>query len=136
MKKLLSVLALVCAFMMFAVACAPAQNQEPAAQPATEQATAAPAAADSSADSSADPAPATETKTGSLTIGISINGVGNIHNRHMFEGLKEVCEGRGHKVVAVNANGDATQQVTDVENLIQAGCDVIVMAVSTCGWPF
>ena len=127
MKKLLSVLALVFAFMMFAVACAaPAQNEEPAAQPAAEQASDAPAAgADSGADSA--PAPAPETKTGSLTIGISINGVGNIHNRHMFEGLKEVCEGRGHKVVAVNANGDATQQVTDVENLIQAGCDVIVI---------
>lgn len=127
MKKLLSVLALVFAFMMFAVACAaPAQNEEPAAQPAAEQAPHAPAAgADSGADSA--PAPAPETKTGSLTIGISINGVGNIHNRHMFEGLKEVCEGRGHKVVAVNANGDATQQVTDVENLIQAGCDVIVI---------
>ncbi len=62
-----------------------------------------------------------------MTIGISINALGNIHNRHMFEGLKATCEARGHEVIGVNANGDATQQVTDVENLIQAGCDVIVI---------
>lgn len=35
-------------------------------------------------------------KTGSLTIGISTNALANIHNRHMFEGLKEEAESRGH----------------------------------------
>ena len=89
----------------------PAQEQEPEAEGQEEaQETAAPA-----------------NKTDDLTIGISINALGNIHNRHMFEGLKETCEDRGHEVIGVNANGDATQQVTDVENLIQAGCDVIVI---------
>ncbi|WP_204791387.1 sugar ABC transporter substrate-binding protein [Oscillibacter sp. CU971] len=68
-----------------------------------------------------------ETKTGSLTIGISTNALANIHNRHMFEGLKAEAENRGHKVVTANANGDPAQQATDVENLVQAGCDVIVI---------
>ena len=66
-------------------------------------------------------------KTGSLTIGISTNALSNIHNRHMFEGLKEEAEGRGHTVVEANANGDPTQQANDIENLVAAGCDVIVI---------
>ena len=66
-------------------------------------------------------------KTGSLTIGISTNALSNIHNRHMFEGLREEAEGRGHTVVTANANGDPTQQANDIENLVQAGCDVIVV---------
>lgn len=66
-------------------------------------------------------------KTGSLTIGISTNALANIHNRHMFEGLKEEAESRGHTVVTANANGDPAQQANDVENLVQAGCDVIVI---------
>lgn len=69
----------------------------------------------------------TETKTGALKIGISTNALANIHNRHMFEGLKEEAEGRGHEVVTANANGDPAQQANDVENLVQAGCDVIVI---------
>lgn len=60
-------------------------------------------------------------KTGSLTIGISTNALSNIHNRHMFEGLREEAEGRGHTVVTANANGDPTQQANDIENLVQAG---------------
>ena len=66
-------------------------------------------------------------KTGSLTIGISTNALSNIHNRHMFEGLREEAEGRAHTVVTANANGDPTQQANDIENLVQAGCDVIVV---------
>lgn len=45
----------------------------------------------------------------------------------MFEGLREEAEGRGHTVVTANANGDPTQQANDIENLVQAGCDVIVV---------
>ena len=71
--------------------------------------------------------PVIPAKTGSLTIGISTNALSNIHNRHMFEGLREEAEGRGHTVVTANANGDPTQQANDIENLVQAGCDVIVV---------
>lgn len=72
------------------------------------------------------PAPS-EVKTGALTIGISTNALANIHNRHMFEGLKAEAESRGHKVVTANANGDPSRQANDVENLVQAGCDAIVI---------
>jgi ribose transport system substrate-binding protein len=45
----------------------------------------------------------------------------------MFEGLTNECEAAGHKVVQVNANGDPAQQASDIENLVQAGCDCIVI---------
>lgn len=69
----------------------------------------------------------TKTQGGALTIGISTNALSNIHNRHMFEGLKEEAEKRGYKVVTANANGDPAQQASDIENLVQAGCNVIVI---------
>lgn len=72
--------------------------------------------------------PAKARETGDpITIGISTNALANIHNRHMFEGLKEEAENRGHKVITANANGNVTQQANDVENLVRAGCDVIVI---------
>lgn len=68
-----------------------------------------------------------EAKTGILKIGISTNALSNIHNRHMFESVIEAVKAAGHENVAVNANGDAAQQAIDIENLVQAGCDVIVV---------
>lgn len=62
-----------------------------------------------------------------LKIGVSTNALANTHNRHMFEGVIAVAKERGHEVVEANANGDAAQQANDVENLVQAGCDVIVI---------
>lgn len=72
-------------------------------------------------------APVTESKTGPLKIGISCNALSNVHNRHMFEGLTMEAEAKGHEVVQANANGDPAQQANDVENLVQAGCDIIVI---------
>ncbi|ADU31985.1 sugar ABC transporter substrate-binding protein [Evansella cellulosilytica] len=62
-----------------------------------------------------------------LTIGVSINALANIHNRHMFEYIEEEIEAAGHNAVMVNANGHAVQQVNDIENLISQGVDVIVV---------
>ncbi|MCM3760601.1 sugar ABC transporter substrate-binding protein [Alkalihalobacillus oceani] len=62
-----------------------------------------------------------------LRIGVSINAIANIHNRHMFEYAEQAIKEAGHEAVMVNANGHAVQQVTDIENLIQQGVDVIVI---------
>lgn len=130
-KKLASVCAIALVFTMLVSGCGSSGNPETAeeAVEATETVESESEAETEAADNEAasEEAPQTETKTDGMTIGISINALGNIHNRHMFEGLKAACESRGHEVIGVNANGDATQQVTDVENLIQAGCDVIVI---------
>ncbi len=82
---------------------------------------------DSGSGSGTTDTPPAATKTGELTIGISVNSLSNIHNRHMFEGLTSEAEARGHKVVSTSANGDPSQQATDIENLVAAGCDVVVI---------
>lgn len=80
-------------------------------------------ASEKTADSTAAP----EVKTGTIKVGVSTNALSNIHNRHMFESVTEAVKAAGHEAVAVNANGDAAQQAIDIENLVQAGCDVIVV---------
>lgn len=70
----------------------------------------------------------TEAKTGELKIGVSINATSNQHNQDIYETLIANAEDRGHEVIATNANGAAAQQTTDIENLIEQNCDVIIIA--------
>lgn len=70
----------------------------------------------------------TPAKTGALKIGVSINATSNQHNLDVYETLIAEGEAAGHEVVAVNANGAAAQQTTDIENLIEQSCDVIIIA--------
>ena len=62
-----------------------------------------------------------------IKIGISINALSNVHNQKVFEETQAAAKAAGHEVVATNANGMATQQVTDIENLIQQQCEVIII---------
>lgn len=80
-----------------------------------------------SQDSSTTETPS-ETKTGTLKIGVSINATSNQHNQDVYETLIANAEDRGHEVLATNANGAAAQQTTDIENLIEQDCDVIIIA--------
>lgn len=71
--------------------------------------------------------PTTEVKTGALKIGLSTNALSNIHGQAIYETTIKNGEARGHEVIATNANGGAAQQATDIENLIEQGCDVIII---------
>ncbi len=62
-----------------------------------------------------------------LKIGISINALNAINNREVYDLQQQKAKEAGHEVIAVNADGIAVQQVEDVENLIQHGCDVIII---------
>lgn len=73
------------------------------------------------------PAQPAESKTGSLKIGLSTNALSNIHGQAIYETTIANGEARGHEVIATNANGGAAQQATDIENLIEQGCDVIII---------
>lgn len=53
-------------------------------------------------------------KTGALKIGVSINATSNQHNLDVYETLVAEGKAAGHEVVAVNANGAAAQQTTDI----------------------
>lgn len=81
-----------------------------------------------SGDTSA-PAPVpSEGKSGALKIGVSINATSNQHNLDVYETTIANGEARGHEVIATNANGAPSQQATDIENLIEQGCDVIIIS--------
>lgn len=119
MMKLLAVVLTTALMATTLAGCTSENSGSSTAAPAEDTAT-----GDQTAESPAKPAPA---NTGSLKIGISTNALSNIHNRHMFESVTEAVKAAGHEVVAVNANGDAAQQAVDIENLVQAGCHVIVI---------
>ena len=133
MKRLLAmVLALIMVFSM--VGCtsdtttddANSENNNSATTPNTNDANTTNEDANKD-DATEDADKEASTTTGPLKIGVSTNALANAHNRHMFEGVIAIAKERGHEVVEANANGDAAQQANDVENLVQAGCDVIII---------
>lgn len=115
MKKLLAML-LVLMLVLGLTACGDAEGSTEGSQGSSTEPSA-----------STEGSNVTATKSGPLKIGISCNALSNVHNRHMFEGLTTEAEARGHEVVQANANGDPAQQANDVENLVMAGCDIIVI---------
>ena len=62
-----------------------------------------------------------------IFVGISINALDAINNQQTFEMMQAKCEAAGFEYSATNANGDAVQQSTDIENLVQMGCNYIVV---------
>jgi ABC-type sugar transport system substrate-binding protein len=64
---------------------------------------------------------------GDITVGVSINALDAINNRQVFEMMQKKVTDAGYECIATNANGTAVQQSTDIENLVQQGCNVIVV---------
>lgn len=62
-----------------------------------------------------------------VVVGVSINALDAINNRQVFELMQEKVEAAGYECISTNANGTAVQQSTDIENLVQQGCNVIVV---------
>lgn len=61
-------------------------------------------------------------------VGLSINATANANNRKIFYGLQDALKASGvseANINATNANGYATQQASDIENLIQQGAEVL-----------
>lgn len=84
---------------------------------------------EAAADTSESKESSEKTKTsadGDVLVGVSINALDAINNRQVFEMMQEKVEAAGYKCMATNANGTAVQQSTDIENMVQQGCDVIV----------
>ena len=75
-----------------------------------------------------DPTSNETVNTEDIYVGISINALDAINNQQTYDLLQQKCEKAGYKYAATNANGDATQQSTDIENLVQMGCNYIVVA--------
>ena len=129
MKKMLAILlALIMVFTL--VACSvdgeteDSKKAEDAAPAADAEAT--PDAEEEKAEDASSEPEATASSE-DIFVGISINALDAINNQQTFEMMQEKCEAAGFEYSATNANGDAVQQSTDIENLVQMGCNYIVV---------
>ena len=129
MKKMLAILlALIMVFTL--VACSvdgeteDSKKAEDAAPAADAEAT--PDAEEEKAEDASSKPEATASSE-DIFVGISINALDAINNQQTFEMMQEKCEAAGFEYSATNANGDAVQQSTDIENLVQMGCNYIVV---------
>ena len=127
MKKLVWVLILVLLFTTLGATGCTMERQ--AAESNNTPATNGDDATADASDASSTTTPSTETSSSGakLKIGVSANALTARPNRVVFEGCIAAAEARGHEVSSTNANGTSTQQVSDIENLISQGCDVIII---------
>lgn len=111
-------MALVALALLVSAGCAgPTATPAPAA---TEE-VAAPVATEGAA------APEVAAPSGSLTIGVSTNAISGEHNRKLFDTTEAEIKATGNTAVMVNANGDPTKQVADIETLIQRKVDALIV---------
>lgn len=69
---------------------------------------------------------ANTSQDGSFKLGISINALDATTNRKMYESAQAYAKEQGIEVMATNA-GDTTKQADDIENLVQSGCNAIIV---------
>jgi len=62
-----------------------------------------------------------------LKIGLSMQTLGGAYFATQESALKGFCEEKGITLYSADAQGDMTKQLSDVEDLISKGCDVIVI---------
>lgn len=78
--------------------------------------------------SSADNSTVTETKDVSeLTIGLSMQTLGGAYFATQESTFKDYCSEKGITCYTTDAQGDMAKQLSDVEDLISRGCDIIVI---------
>lgn len=124
-KKIIAILTIVCMLVAFTACTSESQKQNSASATQSQEVKQSPETNSASAQPIETKSPSASGKK--LKFGVSTNALANLHNRHMFESVIKEVEKAGHEVVQVNANGDAAQQSMDIENLVQAGCNVIVV---------
>ena len=78
-------------------------------------------------DSTTDDSAAEPVAESDIYVGISINALDAINNQKVYNLMQQKCEAAGYQYAATNANGDAVQQSTDIENLVQMGCNFLVV---------
>lgn len=121
MKKRIVAAVLCIAMTTMMIGCGSSASSAPAAAPAEEatsdSAEAAPAEGGSESVAEAN------TK---FKLGITINALDATTNRKMFQSAQAYAESLGIEVIATNA-GDSTKQADDIENLVQSGCNAIIL---------
>lgn len=127
MKKTLALL-LALAMIFALAACGQQAASDAPIAPAAEIPAEEPAAAAPAAETTAEePATATTVARDDIYVGISINALDAINNQQTYDLMQQACEKAGYRYAATNANGQAAQQANDIENLVQMGCNFLVV---------
>ncbi len=123
-KKLLAVLVTI---SMFGTCLAGCGNLSSSGNVSTDASQQKSASSDSDGEASTDDG--NKERTASETefkLGISINALDATTNRKMFQSAQSYAEELGIEVMATNA-GDTAKQAEDIENLVQSGCNAIIV---------
>lgn len=123
-KKLISVMltAAMCAAMLVGCGGSSSSSSEPAAEaPAAEETAEAPAAEETAE------APAEEAKEGGITIGLSIQTLGNQVWAQQMDAIQAKAAADGNEAIVMDCNENANTQISQLENFITSGVDYIVV---------
>ena len=124
-KILMVVLAVLVVAMAFTACSAPADtsSDEPAAteDAATEDAAADDAAAEDTADA------ADAKADGDIVIGVTYQDLQNEYIKQLADVIEEYSAEKGISIVTADGEGDASNQISQVENFITQGVDAIIL---------
>lgn len=90
--------------------------------------------APNSAENSAPPSPASTAQTSGATptdspkIGLSLYNMTNPHFVLMTQAIQDACDAAGCELIITDPDKDNAKQVSDIEDLVVQGCDVIILA--------
>ncbi|NRD76898.1 ribose ABC transporter substrate-binding protein RbsB [Bacillus sp. BRMEA1] len=79
------------------------------------------------APGSSEKASTTDKKTGKIKIGLSISTLNNPFFVSLKEGAEKEAKAQGADIITVDAQNDSAKQVSDIEDLIQKGVDVLLV---------
>lgn len=79
------------------------------------------------APGSSEKASSSAKKTGKVKIGLSISTLNNPFFVSLKEGAEKEAKAKGADIITVDAQNDSAKQVSDIEDLIQKGVDVLLI---------
>lgn len=115
LKKVASVVCALTLIVVLLAGCGDTTNPTPAGN-------GNPPAANNGGDSSA-----TGLSMSELTVGLSMQTLGGAYFATQESSFREACEAQGITVYSTDAQGDMSKQLSDVEDLISRGCNIIVI---------
>ena len=118
-KKFFAMVCMVITSAMLLVGCGGAAT--------TTTTAAAAAAADGTTVAAAVTEAAAKSGDGQLFVGMAFQEMNNEYFVVMKEALEQACTAIGAKVVYTDANHDVSKQISDVEDMVQQGIDILLL---------
>ena len=69
-------------------------------------------------------------KSDKVKIGLSVSTLNNPFFVSLKEGAEKEAKAQGNEIIVVDAQNDSAKQVSDIEDLIQKGVDVVISSTT------